>query len=310
MQLPNFVDAVKEMRAIGRKRYPCKSNRASSIGYAVPELKGCLRRGVYERTHWNEKELWPVESLIRFKEGDRQEAHVLSDLAKAGFECIEQQSPFEWNEYNITGHVDFKYIIDNVAYPVEIKSCSPFVYQKIFTFEDLNKESWLRAYKAQITLYMLMQGVDMGIMIFKDKSSGLMKQINVKLDYELGEYCLRTAEAINTHIAKKTLPDRVKDRQVCKGCMFKTLCLPDIDFGAPLKITEDPEYEKRLDEYMALKNKKKEVEDMYSIIRDEAKATSVDGELNQVVGKWWLTGKLSAKGAFLLKIKTLDEMSE
>jgi len=302
--LPDFVGSVKSMRQKNIQRYPCHSNRASQLGYAVPELQGCLRRGVYERTRWEDKEMWEVESIIRFKEGDRQEQHVLRDLTDAGFDCIEQQSPFEWKEHDITGHVDFKIIVDGVALPVEIKSCSPFIYQMIYTFEDLNKKSWLRAYKCQVTLYMLMQGIDWAIMIFKDKSSGLMKQINVPLDYDLGEACIRTAEIINKNLKAGTLPDKVDDIQICKDCPYKVICLPDIDFGVPLKIKDDPLFVKRIETYLEKEAIKKEAIAEYKLIQDYVRGSlDVKGKINEMIGLYHLHGGLSDSGRLLFKIE-------
>jgi len=305
MELPNIVDKVKDTFAEKDKRYPCYINRASSLGYAVPELQGCLRRGYYERVAWSEKEPWGVDSLIRFEEGNRQERAVLRDLSEAGIDVIEQQQSFEWPEYQISGHIDGSIIVDGVAVPIEIKSAAPAIFSQINSFEDLDKKSWLRAYKCQITLYMLHKNIDQGIFIFKDKSSGLMKQINVSLDYDLGEACLRTAEAINKHIANKTLPDQIQDRETCKNCPFKHLCLPDIQFGEPLRIVDDPMFEQRLDRYYDLEAQASESKKLYEIVREECKAQAAGGELNMSVGKYLLTGKRDAKGAFRLKIEII-----
>lgn len=297
ISIPNLVDAVVSMRQNEARRYPCKSNRASGLGYAVPELNGCLRRGVYDRTRWDERELFDAAALLRFAEGNRQEQAVLDDLKSAGHPLIEQQTPYEWKPYNITGHLDGKLVVDGVAVPVEIKSCSPFVFDTISDWESLNGKPWLRAYKAQITLYELMQGIDVGVMLFKDKSSGMLKQLVVPLDYELGEYCIRTAEAINKHVDAGTEPPECEDKQVCKDCPFRHLCHPTIDFGVPLKVADDPLFGKRVARMLELENAAGEYEDVKKLVREQAKATAAaNGDLNLVVDKWKLEGKQSGRG--------------
>lgn len=303
MNIPNFITQVKENLIKGDKRYPCYTNRASSLGYFVPELGGCLRRGVYERTHWQEKEAYPPESLIRFKEGNNQEAQVLKDFTEAGIQVIEQQSSFVWEKYQISGHLDGVIVIEGQAIPLEIKSMSPNIFAIMNTFDDFKKKTWTKSYMAQITIYMLMKNIDQGIFILKDKSSGLMKQINVSLDYELGEFCIRAAETINAHVLTKTFPDRIKDIEKCKECPFKLVCLPETNFGEPLKIADDPEMEKRIESYLSLKDKASECDDIYELIRERAKATAENGGLNILVGKYRLTGKKDSRGALRLNIE-------
>jgi CRISPR/Cas system-associated exonuclease Cas4 (RecB family) len=269
----------------------------------VPELEGCLRRGVYERTHWEQKELYDAKLQLIFDEGHNQEASILRDFAEAGINIIEQQTPYEWKEHQITGHVDGKYVEDGVAYPIEIKSMSPHIFSTVNSFEDFKKKPWTRSYMAQITIYMLMQGIDKAIFILKNKSTGELKQITVDLDYVLGEACLKTAEAINGHIKARTLPDRIKDIDKCSECPFKTLCLPDVSWGTPLKICDDPEFQKKLETYLSLEAQSKANEKLYETIRERAAASADEkGNLNILVGPYNLTGKKDARGAFRLKI--------
>lgn len=295
---------VVEMKKSNIKRWPCHTNRASELGYAVPFLEGCLRRGVYARTHWQDREMHDVSVQFIFDEGNNQERQVLIDLASAGVQILEQQSAWTWGLYQISGHIDGTYIEDGIAYPVEIKSMSPNIFGIVKCFEDFKKKPWTRAYMAQITLYMLSKNIDKGIFILKNKSTGELRQITVDLDYDLGEACLSTAEQINTHIKNDTLPDRIDDRQKCKDCPFKLICLPEIQFGEELKIKDDPIFEKRLDRYFELKENASECEAVYEIIRSESKESAENGVLNILVGKYLLTGKTDTRGAFRLKIET------
>lgn len=304
----DIVSAIYNMKKKKIRRYPCHVNRASSLGYFVPELDGCLRRGVYERTNWRDKEMYDPRVQYIFDEGHKQEASVLRDLAEAGIEVIEQQTPYEWREYQITGHIDGKIIDpdDGQSIPIEIKSMHPNIYGIINSFEDFLKKPWTRAYMAQITLYMLMQNIDRAIFVLKNKSSGELKQIDVDLDYDLGEYCIRTAENINEHVKKNTLPEQINDREKCRDCPFKLICLPDIKFGEELKIVDDPEFENRLKRHFELKGAAAEYKKNYDVIKSRIKATALaekNGECNLMVADYQITGKTGGKHRFLLSIK-------
>jgi hypothetical protein len=56
---------------------------------------------------------------------------------------------------------------------------------------------------------------------------------------------------------------------------------------------------------MAMKPTEKECKDVYDIVRGEAKAQTVDGNLNLVVGKYHLTGKNDTRGAFRFDIEII-----
>lgn len=307
----NMAQAVYDYYAKEIKRSPCYTNRASGLGYFVPMLGGCVRRGVYERTRWQEKEMHDGRVQLIFEEGNRQEQHILIDLAKAGIQIIEQQSAFQWPEYELSGHIDGTYIDNGEAVPVEIKSMNPNIFSRMHTIDDFDRKPWTRAYKAQMTVYMLMKNIDRGVFILKDKSNGTMRQVEVILDYDLGEACLATCERINAHVKENTIPDRIDDRDACLRCPYKHLCLPDLKLGEPLRIVDDPMFEERVDRYIELDEAAKECKTVYNGIRDKAIAQAGEsGELNMVIGKYHLIGKRDARGAFRMKIQNVDEIGE
>lgn len=309
MQLPDLISPILKTVAEENKTFPCYTNRASQLGYAVDALEGCLRRGVYQRTNWQDAEKHDPRVLLIFREGREQEKSVLKILAESGIEIIHQQEDYVWERYQISGHLDGVIIVEEKAIPVEIKSCNPNIFSSLNTFQDFDKKPWLRAYKCQIMLYMLHKNIDQGIFILKDKSSGMIKQINVELDYVLGEACIRTAEKINTHIANKTLPDRITDIDTCTMCPFRVLCLPGHSFGEPLKIGDDPEFEKKLDRYYELEDAKKEAKTLWDNLTGKMKSTAtkdgVLGGLNIVIGKYHVVGKVGADGAFRTKVDVI-----
>lgn len=310
--IPKLVYQEKESRI---KIFPCHTNRASSLGYYVPELEGCLRRGVYERTSWQEKEMHNGRVQAIFDEGNHQERIILKDLMATDVELIEQQRSYVWKEYQITGHIDGKVIAKDeagipVGIPCEIKSMSPFIFAAVHTFEDFKKKPWTRAYMIQIMLYMMMESIDTAIFLLKNKSTGELKQIQVHLDYEMAEWALKAAEAINKHVAENTLPERIKDIDTCSKCPFKLICQPDINFGAPLLIADDPAFEEKLYDYWDNKTEAKRVKGVYdNEIRPKSVATAKqsNGILNLLVGPFHLTGSTDTKGVFRLKISTTED---
>jgi hypothetical protein len=182
---------------------------------------------------------------------------------------------------------------------------APHIFDMIDTLEDFRKKPWTTAYLAQIQVYMLGKNVDRGLFILKNKSTGAIKVIEVKLDLTLAEACLKACEIINRHVKAGTLPERIQDVEKCKQCPMRTTCAPGMNFGAELVITDDPMFEARIDRYFELKPNEKECKDIYEIIKDRVKATAKGGEIKEMVGKYNITGKLDAKGAMRFGIDKL-----
>ncbi|TFH41237.1 MAG: Dna2/Cas4 domain-containing protein [Lysobacterales bacterium] len=305
IDIPNIVKALENKAAEKIKRRPCHVNRASSLGYFTPAVGGCVRRGVYERTHWQEKELHDVGLQLIFDEGNNQEELVLRDMRAAGFTIAEQQTMYEFKEYQISGHIDGKLIINNgdepVAIPIEIKSMSPNIFDGIQTFEDFKKKPWTRAYMVQIAIYMLLQEIDEAIFILKNKSTGEIKQVNVQFDKDLTDDALAAAKAINEHVAAGTLPDGTQNIDTCKKCPFKVVCKPQLNFGVELRVEDDPDMERKIDRYLELKVDAQECDDLWKdSIQPKMKASAVaqGGELKLLLGKYSLKGSIDSRGAF------------
>jgi CRISPR/Cas system-associated exonuclease Cas4 (RecB family) len=282
-----IVEKVYEHAAKEIKQYPANSNRASDLG--IP----CVRYHVLNRTRWQEKALHDVGLQMIFRMGNEIEEIVLKELAEAGVKVIEQQRSFEWKEYQITGHVDGFVLLDGTAYPLEIKSCSPFVFKAINSVSDLTngKYGYLRKYPVQLDLYMLMKGIDRGVFIFKDKTSGQMKEIWMDLDYDLGEETLKRAEAINQHLKDGTMPPPIGEEMWCDGCAFAHICLPE-QVGKEVEV-DTGELAIMLDRLEELRPIVKEYEEI-----DEKVKESVEGREKILSGNWFIQGKWLQKKAY------------
>jgi CRISPR/Cas system-associated exonuclease Cas4 (RecB family) len=275
-----IIEKIIESKERKIKQYPVNSNRASDLG--IP----CVRYHVLNRTKWQEKSLHNVSLQFVFDMGNEIEEIVLKELAEAGIKILEQQRSFEWKEYQITGHIDGKVLFGDQIFPMEIKSCSPFVFKAINSINDLKngKYGYLRKYPVQLNLYLLMDNKEKGVFLFKDKTSGQFKEIWMDIDYALGEETLKRAEAINTHLAAGTMPEPINDDMWCEGCPFAHICLPE-HIGKEVEI-DTTNLSEMLDRLEELKPIVKEYEE----IDDQVKET-VKGREKILAGNWFVTGK-------------------
>jgi CRISPR/Cas system-associated exonuclease Cas4 (RecB family) len=282
-----IIEKILEAKAKKIKQYPVNSNRASDLG------NPCLKYHVFNRTKWQEKSLHDVGLQMVFDMGNAIEDIVLKELAEAGVKVIEQQRAFTWPEYQISGHCDGKIVTDDGIYPMEIKSCSPYVFKSINTINDMinGKYGYLRKYPAQLTLYMLMDNKEKAVFIFKDKSSGAMKEIWFNLDYQLGETLLKRAEAINKHIAAGTLPEPINQEIWCGNCPFAHICLP-VQIGKEVEI-DTGDLAELLDRQEELKPAVKEYDEI-----DEQIKSMVEGKEKILAGNWFITGKWQERKSY------------
>lgn len=331
MNRPNLVKVLYGLHEKNIRLSPNQSNRASQIG--TP----CERSLVYSRIAWDKAERATVERQLNFDEGHLHEANLMSDLLKLGVKVIEQQVAFIDRQTNITAHLDA--VVDwdfedgsSQRFPLEFKSCAPYIYDALSRYKpdeyvkamtELGKlYSWLKKYPAQILTYCFCKALPTGIIIFKNKANGRLLQFFIDLESNM-DYLndiFEKAKRINTVVgnffapsgemkvaadskeAEAILPKRINDRDECKFCDFKALCLPDIDFGKPLQLKDDPDFEAKVDEYFLLKNFASRYDDLNETLKGECR-----GVENLIVGKYHVTGKENAKGAWLKTIEFIDD---
>lgn len=277
-----IVEKILEAKKAKARVYPVNSNRASELGHQ------CVRYLVYNRTRWQEKSPPDARLQLIFDMGRAVEDLVSQDLREAGFVILEQQRPFSWAKYQITGSVDFKLAIDGTAYPVEVKSAAPHAFESINSLSDMVKHKWayMRRYPAQLTLYLLMDNKERGLFLFKNKSTGELKEIWLDLDYDFAETLVKKAEAINKHVAEGTLPDCIEfDENICGDCAFTHICLPE-RIGKEVDISESTELLELLYKYETLKPGAKEFDEV-----NESITKLVEGKEKLLVGDFFIQGK-------------------
>ena len=264
------------------KIYPVRSNWASQVGHP------CIRSLVYNRLNWKEKAQPGVGLMLIWREGRRQEVNVLQDMTEAGVTVIRQQEPFEWAKYLISGRIDGMIKDNGSEIPLEIKTTSPFAFDKLNTDTDMYEGRWYyRNYLAQMTVYLLMTEKEQGLFVLKNKSSGRIKQIPYDLVYEFGEQLVKKIEKVNECVEMKKYPDRMDyDEDICNDCFFFHLCLPDqLREGA--EIIDSQELEELLDRRAELKIPARELVATEKLIKN----ILGKGREKLICGDWVISGK-------------------
>jgi CRISPR/Cas system-associated exonuclease Cas4 (RecB family) len=232
------IDSSKEAKIC---LYPTHANRASCLGHP------CTRYLVYKRTKWDEQIPHNVGLQYIFDLGNEFEKIALQELAQAGFSIIEQQRTLAYKDANITGHIDGLIQIDGELYPIDIKSIHPFLFDKINTIHDIiNSKYWhIKGYYTQMQLYLFMNKKDKGYLLFKNKTTGRYKEIEVLYDQKHIDETIKKAKAIERHIESNTLPDTIAWSTECERCPFKHLCENTTSYDG-LSFIDDSELEQMI----------------------------------------------------------------
>ncbi|MDE2106465.1 MAG: hypothetical protein KGL39_55135 [Patescibacteria group bacterium] len=307
-----MLDLVAPYKAEIKRRietWPQHTNRASSLGHP------CERHLTYCRTASEKRQKPSVELQQRFEDGKLHEDAVLRILEDARVEredghkarllVMQRQrdlsiDPF-FRTHQISGHPDAMVAVEDDPahiYPVDCKSCSQYVYGRLNTLTDMqrDKSAYVRSYPAQLQLYCLGTGEPEGAFLLKDKNSGDVKQIDVPLDYDYAEQLVQKADRINAHVAAGTLPEPIDDGEVCQSCDFRHICPVDINYGPPLRALDDPEVIDKLNLWERLKPLAKEFE----AIDKEVKALFA-GEPNLIVGDFHIASKPQHRDGYTVK---------
>jgi hypothetical protein len=284
--IPDFVSAMDAQTAKRIKQFPNPNNRASEAGHP------CVRYLTAKRLKTEMYELPSLELQRIFEEGSLHEKAVLRELEDSGFEVVEQQRAYQWRKFQLTGHIDAKVRIEGIepeedaVIPVDIKSSSPNVFPAIKESEPIDmlqsKYFWIRKYPAQILLYMLMDGIEAGSIIFKNKTTGEKCQKDFFLDDHLDyiDTVLQKLEMVNLYVENEELP-QVEQIDECRRCGFcKTLCFPGQDYGPGFNFIADEEVEQMLERRAELEEAKKEYAELDSEIKKKFRGR------NAVVGDW------------------------
>lgn len=186
MNAETINNALRDKLQEKCKVYPQNNLRCSSIGHP------CWRYVYLSITNWEDKPAPDVGLQGIFDLGNTLEEHVINHIKAAGFEVITPTAhSFRIDPQGITGREDLRIKDPETGelIPVEVKSISPFEFDKLNCFEDFvnAKKPYIRAYAAQIQLYMLKFGKEYAFFALINKLTGAIKFIRVEFDYDFCE---------------------------------------------------------------------------------------------------------------------------
>lgn len=242
VEVQAFCAALEEAREENLrdkiKQWPQRANNASSIGHP------CERYLYYLRVEGDKRPPHGPGLQAIFDLGNYLEQHILDEITKAarriGYHFIGQQKTFFDERAQLSARIDGAIVRtdrrgDAKPIPTEVKTCSPFVFDKIRSVQDIlhSDAIYMRSYYDQLQSYLYTFSEPLGIIVLFNKSTGQLRFIPVELDFAYYETVLQKCERVNTAVAAKTPPDRRIDFDVCTECAFKGLCFDGATLQAP-----------------------------------------------------------------------------
>ena len=276
--------------------YPQNNLRCSSIGHP------CWRYVYLSITNWEDKPAPDATLQGIFGIGNALEDYVIERIKEAGFEVFTPtQRSFRIDPEGITGREDLRIKDPETGelIPVEIKSLTPFDFDKLNLFEDFvnNKKAHIRAYAAQIQLYMLKFGKEYGFFALINKLTGQIKFIRVEFDYEYCGKILDKADFINKCLKDKTPPDACDEIGFCENCNLAHICGSCKRIPADIEV--DGELEELINRKQALAAAKKEFEELDKQIK------ALVGERDKIItGNFLVTRKAIEKQGYTVEPRT------
>lgn len=248
-----------------RTIYPCNNLRASSIGHP------CLRYLVYSIKNWQDQEKPDVGLQHIFDLGTYVEGYVIQKIKDAGYEVITPTDrAWQIDTPLIRGREDLriKDKNDGQFYPVEVKSLSPHIWEKLNCIDDFYnaKQSHIRAYPGQLLCYMWKFEKPKAFFALLNKVSGEIKVIEVPFDWERANDLFERGKLVYKHLEENILPETIDDESVCEYCPFAHICGHVTREGA--EIETDGYLEGLLDEKATLKSSYSRYNEVSDLIKE------------------------------------------
>jgi hypothetical protein len=257
----------------------------------------CTRRMVYELVAGDQQQPFTAEVLAKFRRGEDRERDLLADLTRIGrdaepsFQLVSQQERFTLKDHKgrtaIVGKVDARLAIAGQRAPLEIKSWSPFLTDRIEHFEDLFENPWTRSGGYQLLAYLYGAGEPYGFILLD--RSGLPRLLPVELDSNLDrmEEFLARAERVLDHVEAGTLPDYLDDAAECRRCPFYgSTCNPPLGATGAPRLISDPDLELALARREQFKAAAEEYDHADKYVKEQLR-----GIEHAIVGSFHIRGK-------------------
>lgn len=267
--------------------------------------RDCLRRMVLEMTDGDKMPDFDANTLAKFRRGNDRERDLLNDLAQIGrnsdptFDVIAQQQRFELKDKKgrvcIVGKTDARIRFERTegGIPVEVKAWSPFLTNRIQTFEDLQLSPWTKPGAYQLLSYLLGAGEPVGILLLDMAGLPLPVPVHLEPNLDMIESFLVDAEKALDAKEAGTLPEFIDDAAECQRCPFYGgVCNPPLKHTGAQVIT-DPAFEAALVRREELKQAAKEFGQL-----DKEIKKAVYGCEQTVAGEFILNGTWRKKTVY------------
>jgi len=238
-KIEESLDALTMERAKER-RIDKDWNHASSVGW----LEDCERYLCLLRLCPEKEEVSGIERQRVFDEGHIQEPAMRAELKAAGWKLLERKKePFFHEPLKLTGEEDDILEINGTKRPVDYKSCSDGTFREIKRCEtsiDLMKSRfiWVRHYPAQMYSYLFGHKVPIGLLAFKNKSSGEKKMLDVPENKIYFNMLKDGLMSVNQRVDKED-PPRAVWKDACEKCGFvRTVCFTDREISDYAALTD------------------------------------------------------------------------
>lgn len=279
MEIQEINNKIKENKQNKIKLYPCNNLRASNVGHP------CERYLYLSIKNWEDKKLHNETTQCIFDLGNKLEEYVIETLKDSGFEVITPTvRAWKVDKPLITGREDLRIKLeDGQFYPVEVKGLAPQEWEKLNSVQDFlnSKKYYVRAYPAQLYIYMYQFGKERGYFALCNKLTGEIKLIEVLLDYEYVEKILQKAERIYKYLEKNELPASCDDISVCEYCDLAHVCTANIK-----RVETDVDTTGELDELIDRKQELAPAYREYSELNDKIKKAV--GERDKILSNKYL----------------------
>lgn len=283
------------------KPYLPTATPASALGYS------CDRRIVYLRTQPLDAAPPSEELSSIFAEGRHHEKQIRRELSELGFEVLEGEVAFADERLDIRGHIDGKLQTPwGTRIPVEIKSWSGDGPRSEIDWRDESGDLMHRYY-SQMQSYLYLTSQPEGLLLTKNKLTGLWALAPARLDFDFVEQLLKKAERVRDAVRAGVLPDRDPKRTECRGCPWFLTCLPGEAPVDPLLLAEDDGLILDLETRDKIAESAKAFDVVDKRIKERFKLTAGTKFL---VGRFVVTKKVARNGAITVKTEALNAPSE
>lgn len=301
MRAEDIKNALETTAQSKIRVYPVEHLSASRLGHPCERYLYLLIK------NWQDVKPHDVGLQHIFDLGNSIEDYAIARLKEAGFECV-TPTVRSWKIDNplITGREDVRIKDPQTGelIPCEIKGLSPTEFEKLNTVEDFlnSKKHYVRGYPTQLFVYMYKFEKEKGFFIIVNKLTGELKIIEVTLDYEFGDECLKKAERIYKAIETNTSPESCDDVSVCESCNLQHIC------GQVKRIPTDVELDDELENLIERKNELTPAKKEWEEVDKQIKA-KVGERAKVITGTYLVERKAFEKKKYTVPASTQYKLS-